>query len=86
MSSLEERVAALEEQVAMEAGLRASVDDDVATLGQRVRAMNHLVQALSITQAEHTEEFAKVRTTLGEHGGKLDTIVTLLQTLIERGD
>jgi hypothetical protein len=75
--SLEEPVAALEERVGMESGLRASVDRDVAAIGQRLSAANHLIQALAVTQAEHTEELAKVHQ-------KLDHIITPLETLIAR--
>jgi uncharacterized coiled-coil protein SlyX len=79
VSTVEERLAALEERVGMEAGLRAAGDSDLASLSLKLSAQHHLIQALSITQSEHTGEFTKIHT-------KLDTIVNLLTTLIERGD
>lgn len=39
--------------------------------------MSGSLEALAITQAEHTEEFAKVHQ-------KLDHIITLLETLVAR--
>jgi len=79
VSTVEERLTALEERVGMEAGLRAAGDNDLASLSLKMSAQHHLIQALSITQSEHTGEFSKIHT-------KLDTIVNLLTTLIERED
>jgi hypothetical protein len=53
--SLEDRVRAIEERLSMESGLRAAGDRDLSDLGATVRAQHHLVQALSITQGQHTE-------------------------------
>jgi cAMP phosphodiesterase len=73
---LESRVAAIEERLGMEAGLRASLDRDLAALAQRQSAANHLIQALAITQSQHTEEFTSVH-------AKLDRIIGLLESLID---
>lgn len=78
MASLDEladRVAALEERLGVESGLRASMDSDLSSINAKLAAQHHLIQALSITQAEHTGEFAKLHT-------KLDHIVALLERLI----
>ena len=78
MTSLDElasRVAALEERLSVDSGLRASMDSDLPSINTKLAAQHHLIQALSITQAEHTGEFAKLHP-------KLDHIVTLLERLI----
>ena len=59
----------------MESGLRASMDGDLSSINARLSAQHHLIQALSITQGEHTGEFGKLNT-------KLDHIVALLERLI----
>ena len=84
--NLEERVAALESRLEMESGLRAAVDEDLSSISQNIRAMNHLVQALSITQNDHGELLRKqgavIEDLQRDHGAKLDQIVMLLNTLI----
>lgn len=91
LEALAQRVAALEERLDQEAGLRASQDRDLATIGQRVQATNLVVQALHITQSEHTRTLAEHTQTLAEHtrmltdlGAGQAAIVTMLQTLIDR--
>lgn len=57
MSELDElraEVAALREQVAQEAGLRAAVDRDQSDLSAQLRGQDRLLRALSATQSEHT--------------------------------
>lgn len=65
--TLEERVAALEQRVAEEARLRASVDGDLSGVASAVKASHHLLQALSITQMEHTVKLEKLAATLERH-------------------
>jgi hypothetical protein len=55
------RMAAVEAQLGMQANLRAAGDRDLSDLTQKVRAIHHLVQALAITQAEHTQTFEQLR-------------------------
>jgi len=83
LDALEARVSAIEERLGQEAGPRASQDRDLATIGQRVNATNHLVQALSITQAEHTATLAEHAGFLASAHDKLDRIVVLLRRLSE---
>jgi hypothetical protein len=77
--TFDERLAALESRVSAEADLRAAVDRDVATLSERQRAANHLIQALSITQGEHTETLARHTELLSSAHAKLDLIIELLR-------
>lgn len=92
---LEARVAALEERLGMEAGLRASADRDLSDLRQSARAHTYLVQALAITQSQHGEALTdlargvevltgNVETLRVEHGARLAEIVGLLTRLINR--
>ncbi|MGH3545774.1 MAG: hypothetical protein ACRDPW_07605 [Mycobacteriales bacterium] len=85
--NLEERVAALESRLAMESDLRAAVDEDLSSISQNVRAINHLIQALSINQNDHGELLRKQGAVIDklqrEHGAKLNQIITLLSTLID---
>lgn len=76
MSDLERRVTELERRMDMESGLRASGDRDLADLTQRLRAQHHTIQALAITQSQHTEMLDRVHE-------KLDRIVAMLTRLIE---
>jgi hypothetical protein len=77
--TFEERLAALEARVGTEASLRAAVDHDLGTLSERQRAANHLIQALSITQGEHTETLARHTELLTSAHSKLDLIIELLR-------
>jgi hypothetical protein len=86
MASLEERVTAIEGRLGMESGLRAAVDRDVADLTQSVAAANHMIQALAITQGQHTTKIEQILATQGEHTAGIQQILTLLNRLIERGD
>lgn len=86
MATLEERVAAIEEQLNAQNQAVTSVDDDVHAISERTRAMSHLVQALSITQSEHTEEFRKVHAKLDKLAEGQKTIVDLLNVLIRQDD
>ena len=77
--NLEGRLAELEDRVQLEAGLRASIDRDLSTIATRQSAANHLLQALAITQAEHTatlsthsETLGRLTTTVGQHTATLD--------------
>ncbi len=85
--NLEDRVRAIEEQLGMESGLRAAGDRDLADLGATVRAQHHLVQALSITQGQHTEALRQLTESVDrirkDHSAKLDEIVGLLSRLVD---
>lgn len=77
------RVAAIDEQLRLEAGLRAATDRDLSDTTQTVRAQHLLVQALSITQSQHTQALRWVEDTLSAHGealaGQRQAIETLRQ-------
>lgn len=86
MATLEERVAALEDRLGLVETARTSMDEDQRGLTSQARATGHLVQALSITQSEHTEEFRKVHAKLDKLAAGQTAIVGLLEELIRRDD
>jgi hypothetical protein len=81
IEELEQRLAAVEARLGMEAGLRASPDRDLASLAANQRAANHLLQALSITQSEHTQTLAGHTQTLAEHTRLLNAHTEMLNAL-----
>lgn len=67
MSELDElrrRIQALEDRHLIEAAARAGQDTDLSDVQDRIRATHHLVQALSITQGEHTRSLERLATSL----------------------
>lgn len=84
--TLEERVAALEERLNQEAGLRASGDQDLSDLTSAVRAMRHLVQAVSITQTEQTQKLERVEAAVARVEGGVSDILRMLERLTSGGD
>lgn len=79
---LEQRVTAIEERLGMESGLRASGDRDLADMAQTLRAQQHTIQALAITQSQHNEKLDRHEASLTAAHGKLDQIVSMLSRLI----
>lgn len=85
MSDLEQRVGQLEADLAELRRLTGSVDRDQSTQQQTLSAMRHLIQALSITQSEHTETLAAHTDALGRIEAGMNGITTMLQELLRRG-
>ncbi|MGX6605331.1 hypothetical protein ACWKSP_24815 [Micromonosporaceae bacterium Da 78-11] len=86
MSSLEElerRIAAIEDRIGVEAGLRASGDRDLGDMAQTLRAQQHTIQALAITQSQHNEKLDRHQDSLTAAHGKLDRIITMLDRLLD---
>ena len=83
MSSLEElerRIAAIEGRLEMESGLRAAADRDLSSTNAHLRAQTSVIQALAITQAEHTTAIRALRE---DHGAKLNPIIAMLDRLLD---
>jgi hypothetical protein len=57
---VEHRLDAVESRMNAEAGLRAMMDLDQATLTARLDAQDHLLRALAVTQSEHGTQLRKV--------------------------
>jgi hypothetical protein len=52
--SIESRLGTLETKVEAEAHLRAAMDEDMGTLSAKFGVQEKLIQAISVTQSEHT--------------------------------
>jgi hypothetical protein len=61
------------------------MDRGLADIKQRIDAQDHLLQALHITQSNHTQRLARIEDALGrmepEFRGKLDMIIAMLGRL-----
>lgn len=86
LEELEWRIAAVEERLGVESGLRASGDRDLADMAQTLRAQQHTIQALAITQSQHNEKLDRHERSLDEAHGKLDQIIAMLGRLLDDGD
>lgn len=60
LNDIRERLAALEQRLDSESGLRAMMDLDQASLTVRLDAQDNLLRALSITQSDHTSRLTRV--------------------------
>ncbi len=60
LEDLRQQLAALTARVDSIEGLRAMMDRDLADIKQRMDAQDHLLQALHITQANHTQRLSRI--------------------------
>lgn len=81
LAALAERVAALEDRLDQEAGLRASQDRDLSSLAAAQRAGTHLIQAVSITQSDHTRALEEHTAALARLEAGQDQLATSLAQL-----
>jgi hypothetical protein len=70
----------------VESGLRASGDRDLSDMAQTLRAQQHTIQALAITQSQHNEKLDRHEASLSAAHGKLDQIITMISRLLGEGD
>ena len=80
----EQRITVLEERVDEQARLRAGQDRDLADIAENVRAQGRLIQALAVTQSEHTQALAQLQNGMGRLENGMQQIVGKLDLLIER--
>jgi hypothetical protein len=66
----DQRLDELESRVGTEAGLRAMMDHDLAVLNKKLDANTSLIQALRITQGDHTRMLTRMETDIA--GLKID--------------
>jgi hypothetical protein len=83
LEELERRIAAIEDRLGVESGLRASGDRDLGDMAQTLRAQQHTIQALAITQSQHNEKLDRHEDSLAAAHGKLDRIITMLDRLLD---
>jgi peptidoglycan hydrolase CwlO-like protein len=62
---VEQRLDAVETRINSEAGLRAMMDLDQATLTARLDAQDHLLRAVAVTQSEHGTQLRKLASEQG---------------------
>ena len=79
IAELTRRLAALEERVHMEAGLRASLDRDYSDVKAALAGHRRVLQAIGTTQGQHTQMLAEL-------AGQLDTITVQVGGLSNRVD
>lgn len=77
------RVAALEERLGQEAGLRASQDRDLSSIERTARAQHHLLQALALTQSEHNDKIDRLDDRLARVETKIDGLTDGAARIIE---
>jgi hypothetical protein len=83
LEELERRIVAIEDRLGVESGLRASGDRDLADMAQTLRAQQHTIQALAITQSQHNEKLDRHEESLTAAQGKLDRIIAMLDRLLD---
>jgi predicted nucleic acid-binding Zn-ribbon protein len=85
LEEVRQQVTALTARVDAVEGLRAMMDRDLADIKQRMDAQDHLLQALHITQSNHTQRLTRIEDTLSrvetEFRSKLDMIIAMLGRL-----
>jgi hypothetical protein len=97
LDDVRQQPAALTARVDGIEGLRAMMDRDLADLKQRMDAQDLLLQALHVTQSNHTQRLTRIEDSLARVGaalgrieadfrGKLDTIVAMLDRLTPPAD
>ena len=95
LDRIRERLTALENRVESEAGLRAMMDLDQATLTRRFDAQDKLLRALIVTQSDHTARLTRLEEgqhhhteILGRHIQALDLVqagIRDILTLLQNG-
>jgi uncharacterized coiled-coil protein SlyX len=79
--SIESRLGTLEAKVEAEAHLRAAMDEDMGTLSAKFGVQEKLIQAISVTQSEHTTQLRAINGRLEKVEGKLDLVHVGVQAI-----
>jgi hypothetical protein len=86
LEDVQQQLAALAGRVDGIEGLRTMMDRDLADLKQRMDAQDLLLQALHVTQSNHTQRLTRIEDSLGrvetDFRGKLHTIVAMLDRIV----
>ena len=90
LEDVQQQLAALAGRVDGIEGLRAMMDRDLADLKHRMDAQDLLLQALHVTQSNHTQRLTRIEDSLGrveaDFRGNLDTIVVMLDRIVPPGE
>jgi len=92
LEEVRQQLAALTARVDRSEGLRAMMDRDQADIRQRLDAQDLLLQALHVTQSNHTQRLTRIEDTLTGIGGtlgrvdaefraKLDVIIAMIDRI-----
>ncbi|EXG80064.1 hypothetical protein [Cryptosporangium arvum] len=73
-TALERRVSVLEERMDVESGFRIGIERDLDKITQRQVAQGQLLQALALTQSEHTERLSRIETKLGSYETRMGAL------------
>ena len=87
LDDIRRRLDALESRMDSEAGLRAMMDLDQASLTARFDAQDNLLRALAVTQSDHTRRLTRLedgQRRLESKVGGLETKVGSLETTVGR--
>jgi septal ring factor EnvC (AmiA/AmiB activator) len=87
LEDLRQQLAALTARVDAVEGPRAMMDRDLADIKQRMDAQDHLLQALHITQANHTQLLSRIEEQLTrvEEGSRASNRPSAGSTLTSAG-
>jgi hypothetical protein len=83
--SIDSRLGTLEAKVETEAPLRAVMDKDMGTLSAKFGVQERLIQAISVTQSDHTTRLTRLEAGQEELRTKLDRVhvgVEAIHTLL----
>jgi hypothetical protein len=83
LDGMRQRLDRLESRMDSEAGLRAMMDLDQATLTTRLDAQDNLLRALALTQSEHTSRFRRVEERLTDVNGTVTRVETGVQAILQ---
>jgi chromosome segregation ATPase len=90
VKELEKRVTTLEVRMDEEAELRAGVDREVSDVTQALRAQQRSIQALAVTQSEHTRKLDRLTGTVDRLAMSVDRLVVTVdrheEILVQHGE
>jgi hypothetical protein len=82
---IESRLSMVETKVETEAHLRVAMDEDMGTLSAKFGVQEKLIQAISLTQSDHTKRLTRLEVGQEELQTKLDRVhvgVEAIHTLL----
>ena len=81
LEEVRQQLAALTARVDGSEGLRAMMDRDLADIKQRMDAQELLLQALHVTQSNHTQRLTRIEDTLGRMDATLGSVTATLSSV-----
>ena len=82
LDDLDQRLTAVEERLDEQSGLRASQDRDLSAIAEGVRAHHGAIQALGITQSEHTQKLDQLNGKVDHLTGRVDQLASTADHLV----